>query len=51
MPRERQIDFPPNQQHSRNLELGLVAFAILCIILILVISYGTNWGVTIRPGE
>lgn len=49
MPRERQIDFPPSQRHSRNLEIGLVLFAILCIIAVVVISKATEWGVTTRP--
>ena len=48
MPRERQIDFPPNQRHSPNLERGLVLFAILCIILAVLISKATDWGVTTR---
>ena len=28
----RQIDFPEKQRHSWKLEVGLVLFAILCII-------------------
>jgi hypothetical protein len=48
-PRERQIDFPPLQRHSRRLEVGLVIFAILCIIVAVIISKATGWGVTTRP--
>lgn len=49
MPLGRQIDFPPNQRHSKRLEYGLVLFAILCIILAVVIAKATEWGVTTRP--
>ena len=49
MPLGRQIDFPEKQRHSRYLEYGLVLFAILCIIVVVVISKATDWGVTTRP--
>lgn len=49
MPLGRQIDFPPNQRHSKNVEYGFVALAILCIILVVVIAKATEWGVTTRP--
>ena len=49
MPRERQIDFPPNQRHSRNFEIGMILFCILCIIIVVVISKATDIGVTTRP--
>ncbi len=49
MPRERQIDFPPNQRHSRNFEIGFVLFCILMIIIAVVISKATDIGVTTRP--
>ncbi len=45
----RQIDFPPNQRHSPRLEAGLVLFAIFCIILAVIISKATDFGVTTRP--
>ena len=48
MPRERQVAFQPKQQHSRKLEYGLVLFAILCIIIVVVISKATDLGVTTR---
>ena len=44
----RQIDFPPEQRHSKYLEYGLVLFAILCIIAAVVISKATDWGVESR---
>jgi hypothetical protein len=48
-PREKQIDFPPLQRHSRTFELGFVLFCILCIIVAVIISKATEWGVTTRP--
>ena len=48
MPRERQIDFEPNQRHSPKLEIGIILFAILCIIIVVVISKATDIGVTTR---
>ena len=49
MPLGRQIDYPKKQRHSPYLEYGLVLFAILCIIVVVVISKATYWGVTTRP--
>jgi hypothetical protein len=45
----RQIDFPEKQRHSSKLEVGLVLFAILCIIAAVVISKATDWGAENRP--
>ena len=45
----RQIDFPEKQRHSWRLEVGLFLFAILCVIVAVVISKATNWGVESRP--
>lgn len=44
----RQIDFPPLQRHSRAFEYGFFLFCILLVILIVVISKATDWGVTTR---
>ncbi len=44
----RQIDFPPNQRHSPMFEYGMVAFCVLCIIIAVVISKATDWGVETR---
>ncbi len=49
MPLGRQIDFPPNQRHSRAFEYGFVLFCILCIIAAVVIAKATDWGITTRP--
>lgn len=44
----RQIDFPPNQRHSRAFEYGFVLFSLLCIVVAVVISKATDWGVESR---
>lgn len=49
MARMKQIEFPPMQRHSRNFELGMIVFCILCIILAVIIAKATSWGVTTRP--
>ena len=47
--RTRQVEFPLAQRHSRNFELGMIAFCILCIIVGVVIAKATDWGITTRP--
>jgi hypothetical protein len=44
----RQIDFPENQRHSRAFEYGFVLFCILCIVVAVLISKATDWGVETR---
>jgi hypothetical protein len=44
----RQIDFPENQRHSRAFEYGFVLFCILCIVVAVIISKATDWGVETR---
>lgn len=44
----RQIDFPENQRHSRRLEYGVVLFCVACIVLAVIISKATDWGVESR---
>ena len=44
----KQIDFPPMQRHSRKFEYGFVLFCILCIVVAVIISKATDWGVTTR---
>jgi hypothetical protein len=45
----RQIEFPPLQTHSRRFELTMIAIAILCMIVVLVIVLFTNIGEEFRP--
>jgi hypothetical protein len=47
--RGRQVVFAPAQRHSRNFELGMIAFCILCIIVAVIIAKATSWGITTRP--
>ena len=47
--RTRQAEFPAAQRHSRNFELGMIAFCILCIIVAVVIAKATDCGITTRP--
>ena len=44
----KQIDFPENQRHTRAFEYGFVLFCIGCIVLAVIISKATDWGVETR---
>ncbi len=44
MARGRQIEFPPMQTHVKSFEYGVIAFSILCVIIVLVIVLGTDIG-------
>jgi hypothetical protein len=46
---KRQISFLANQTHVRGFEIGMLAFAILCAIVVLVIVLFTDIGNTFRP--
>jgi hypothetical protein len=48
-PRGRHVEFLPMQRHSRNFELGMIVFCILCIVVAVIIAKATSWGVTTRP--
>jgi hypothetical protein len=41
---ERQVEFPELQTHSRRFELFMLAFSIVCVIVVLVIVLGTDIG-------
>jgi hypothetical protein len=45
----RQIEFPPLQTHSKRFEQVMLALAILCMIVVLVIVLFTNIGNEFRP--
>jgi hypothetical protein len=47
--RERQIEFPPLQTHNRVFERAMLAIAIVCAIVVLVIVLFTNMGTEFRP--
>lgn len=46
---KRQISFLENQTHVRGFEVGMLAFAILCAIVVLVIVLFTDIGNEFRP--
>ena len=45
----RQIEFHPLQTHKRSFEMAMLAIAILCAIVVLVIVLFTDIGNTFRP--
>jgi hypothetical protein len=45
----RQIEFPPLQTHKRSFEMAMLAIAIICAIVVLVIVLGTDLGNEFRP--
>ena len=46
---KRQINFLPLQTHVRSFEVAMLAIAILCAIVVLVIILFTNMGNEFRP--
>jgi hypothetical protein len=47
--RNRQIEFPPLQTHSRTFERVMIGLSILCIIVVLIILLATDIGNEFRP--
>jgi hypothetical protein len=47
--RNRQIEFPPLQTHSRTFERVMIGLSILCIIVVLIIVLATDIGNEFRP--
>jgi hypothetical protein len=45
----KQIEFPPLQTHSKGFEYGMLAFAIICVIVVLVVVLATDIGNEFRP--
>ena len=41
----RQIEFPPNQQHSKKTEVVLLAICALCIVFVLIAITTVSGGV------
>jgi hypothetical protein len=46
---KRQIEFPPLQTHVKRFEQVMIALALLCIIVVLVIVLATDIGNEFRP--
>jgi len=47
--KERQIEFPPLQTHSKTFEAFMIGFAILCVVVVLIIVLFTDLGNEFRP--
>jgi hypothetical protein len=45
----RQIEFPPLQTHVKRFEQAMLALAIICVIVVLVIVLATDIGTEFRP--
>jgi hypothetical protein len=45
----KQIEFPPLQTHKRSFEMAMLAIAIICAIVVLVIVLFTDIGNEFRP--
>jgi hypothetical protein len=45
----KQIEFPEKQTHVKSFEYALLAISIICVIIVLVIVFGTNIGDEFRP--
>ena len=45
----KQIEFPPLQTHSKGFERAMLALAIICAIVVLVIVLFTSIGNEFRP--
>jgi hypothetical protein len=45
----RQIEFPPLQTHNRGFERAMIAIAIVCALVVLVIVLFTDIGTEFRP--
>jgi hypothetical protein len=46
---KRQIEFPPLQTHVKSFEVAMLAIAVICAIVVLVIVLFTNIGNEFRP--
>jgi hypothetical protein len=45
----KQIEFPPLETHVKAFEIGMLAFSILCVIIVLIIVLATGIGDEFRP--
>ena len=44
-----QIKFPPAQDHVKAFEYAMLGISIVCVIIVLVIVFGTDIGNEFRP--
>jgi hypothetical protein len=47
--RDRQIEFPPLETHSRRFEQVMLLISIICVVIVLVIVLATDLGNGFRP--
>ena len=45
----KQIEFPEKQTHVKGFERAMLAIAIICVIIVLIIVLGTDLGDGFRP--
>jgi hypothetical protein len=45
----KQIEFPEKQTHVKAFEYGVIAFSILCVVIVLIVVLGTDIGNEYRP--
>ena len=45
----KQIKFPEKQTHVRAFEIGMLVVSIVCVIIVLIVVFGTNIGDEFRP--
>ena len=45
----KQIEFPPKQTHVKSFERAMLIISILCVVIGLIVVFGTNIGDEFRP--
>ena len=45
----KQIEFPPKQTHVKSFERAMLVISIVCVIIVLMIVFGTDIGDEFRP--
>ena len=45
----KQIEFPPKQTHVKSFERAMLIISILCVMIVLIVVFGTNIGDEFRP--
>jgi Mg2+ and Co2+ transporter CorA len=49
MPREKQIEFPPEQSHVKWLTPAMLILSVVCIVVVVIILYTKERGAFIGP--
>lgn len=49
MPREKQIEFPPEQSHVKWLTPAMLILSVVCIVVVVIILYTKERGSFIGP--